>query len=244
MEWIVSTLEPLADQVTRQPVTVSPNGDTLRGTNIIASFNLDPDENTRIMLSAHWDTRPYADQESDSTRRAQPIPGANDGGSGVAVLLEVARILSNEPPDVGVDILFFDLEDSGADTTIPFALGSEFFAANNAHYRPTFGINIDMVCDRNLQIPKEINSVQAAGYIVDRVWRAAREENAEAFLDREGTAVLDDHIAFLSRGIPVIDLIHTPFPSYWHTLDDTIDKCSAASLGQVGNVLLRVIYEE
>lgn len=241
-DWLEAELEPFADQVSRQSVVVHAKGDTLRGANIIASFNLQPKKNTRIMLSAHWDTRPWADQDPDSAARSSPVLGANDGGSGVAILLEIARVLSKNPLDIGIDLVLFDLEDSGQDTTVLFALGSEFFAANNTEYRPTFGINIDMVCDSTLEISKEVNSVRGARQIVDLIWEAAEKEGADVFVDRAGIAVLDDHIAFLQRGIRVVDLIQTPFPPYWHTLDDTIDKCSSASLGQVGNTLLRVIY--
>jgi hypothetical protein len=242
-DWLEAELTPFADQVSRQSVVVHANGDTLRGANIIASFNLEPRKNTRIMLSTHWDTRPWADKDPDPAARASPVPGANDGGSGVAILLEIARILSENPLDIGVDLVLFDLEDSGQDTTVAFALGSEFFAAHNTEYRPSFGINLDMVCDAALQIPREANSVRSARQIVELIWEAAEEEGADVFVDRVGTAVLDDHIAFLQRGIRVVDLIQTPFPPYWHTLDDTIDKCSANSLGQVGNTILRVIYE-
>lgn len=242
--WLVSRLESFADQVSRQAVTAPVSGDTLVGTNLIASFNLEPARNIRVMLSTHWDSRPWADRDPDSAAHRQPMPGVNDGGSGVAVLLEIARVLDEHPPDIGVDLLFFDLEDSGTDPTVAFALGSEFFAANSPHYRPTFGINVDMVCDRDLEIPREGNSVRAARRIVDLVWDAADREGAGAFVDRVGRPVMDDHVPFLQRGIPVINLIQSPFPSYWHTRDDTIDNCSPSSLQQVGDVLLRVIHSQ
>ncbi len=237
-DWLEAELTSLADQVSRQSVVVPINGDTLRGTNIIASFNLQPKKNTRVMLSTHWDTRPWANRDPEPAAHSSPIPGANDGGSGVAILLEIARVLRESPIDIGVDLVLFDLEDSGRDTTVAFALGSEFFAANNTEYRPSFGINLDMVCDAALQIPKEVNSVRGAGQIIDLIWEAAEKEGADVFVDRAGMAIMDDHTAFLKRGIRVVDLIQTPFPPYWHTLDDTIDKCSP------GNTILRVIYAQ
>jgi Zn-dependent M28 family amino/carboxypeptidase len=230
--------------VTTQEFVAPVGDDSLVGTNLIASFNLNPSQNRRIMLSTHFDTRAVADSETDSSLHDRPILGANDGGSGVAVLLEIARALGETEPDIGVDIILFDLEDVGRDSTVAYAVGSEFFAANSTHYRPAFGINVDIVCDAQLTIPKEFYSVQGAPGIVDMIWAAADKVGADAFVDRQGIPVMDDHVPFLQRRIPVINLIQTPFPPYWHTLEDTIDKCSAASLEQVGTVILRVIYEQ
>lgn len=245
LEFLRGRLDSLADQVTLQAVSVpTPEGDTLNGTNVIASFNLRPDRNVRIMLGAHWDSRPRADRDPDIAKRNLPVLGANDGASGTAVLLEMARILHQNPLDIGVDLLLFDLEDAGVDTTIPFAAGSEQFAAANGHYRPTFGIIVDMVCDKDLRLPREASSERLAKRVVDRVWKAARDVGATSFLDETGPPVHDDHVAFLTRGIPVIDIIQSPFPDYWHTTFDTVDKCSAESLQQVGNVLTRVIYTQ
>ena len=254
--YLLETLRQYADRVGEQPFTYVDQHDsarTVEGSNIVASFNLDPEVNKRIMLAAHWDTRPTADQDPDSTNRTLPVPGANDGASGVAVLIEMARLLHADPPDVGVDIVLFDLEDMGDDVDAttdsteaktPFAIGSEYFAEHNKGYRPSYGILLDMVCDRNLRIPKEANSVAYARPIVDKVWTAAARVGATAFVDERGQAVMDDHIPFLKRGIRVIDLIQTPFPHYWHTVEDTPDKCSAESLQQVGDVLVEVIYSE
>ncbi|NKB72317.1 MAG: M28 family peptidase [Candidatus Latescibacteria bacterium] len=252
--YLVETLRQYADQVGQQQFTYTDRRDSLQtfaAANIIASFNLESEGNKRVMLAAHWDTRPRADQDPDPLNQTLPVPGANDGASGVAVLLEMARLLHSDPPDIGVDIILFDLEDMGdsdytdsAETKNPFAIGSEYFAQNNAHYRPSYGILLDMVCDKNLRIPKEANSVALAKPIVDKIWQAADRVGASAFIDEQGIAVVDDHIAFLKRGIPVVDLIHTPFPSYWHTVADTPEQCSAGSLQQVGDVLVEVIYSE
>ncbi len=249
-QWLVETLEPLADRVIEQPFTAT-LGDsvTVEGTNLVASFGLGPGVGKRIMLAAHWDTRPFADRDRDPARRRDPVPGANDGASGVAVLLEMARLLHAHPPEVGVDLAFFDLEDSGdyeAATTggTPFALGSAAFVRDNPTYRPTFGLLLDMVGDASLKIPKEGYSQRYAPAVVQKVWAAAEEVGAEAFVDAPGGAVEDDHLPFLRAGIPVIDLIQQPFPATWHTTADTPEHVSAASLGQVGRVLVEVVYGE
>lgn len=253
-DYLIETLSRYAERVGPQPVTWTSPEDTtltLQGTNIIASFNLQPRINKRIMLGAHWDTRPFADHDPDSTKRDLPVPGANDGASGVAVLLELARVLHETPPDVGVDLILFDLEDMGSranvDSTtvqVPYCLGSELFVINNPTYRPTFGIILDMVGGQNPRFPREINSLRGARRIVEKVWAAADEVGAEAFLDVDGQSVVDDHIAFLRKGIPVIDVIQNPFPDYWHTTADTPEKCSPATLQQVGEVMIEVIYGE
>ena len=250
--YFVETLGQLADRVLEQPVSATV-GDSVvvNGTNIVASFNLSPDVRKRIMLAAHWDTRPRADRDPDSSRHHEPVPGANDGASGVAVLLEMARLLHATPPDVGVDLVLFDLEDLGDyatdDTTAsrtPFALGSAAFVQNNPTYRPTYGILLDMVGDEDLRIAKEGYSQAYARPIVEKVWAAAERVGADAFVDAPGGAVEDDHLPFLRQGIPVIDLIQTPFAATWHTTSDTPEHVSAASLGQVGNVLVEVVYGE
>ena len=260
--FLVETFERYAEQVGEQTFTYIDRHDTthiVEGVNIVASFNLKPRKQKRVMLAAHWDTRPFADRDLTESNRSLPVPGANDGASGVAVLLEMARVFAAEPPDIGVDIILFDLEDMGDNSndqsteeaaldsvTVrnPFAIGSEYFAEHQPEYRPEYGVLLDMVCDANLRIPKEANSVRYARPIVDKVWAAANEVGASAFIDEQGQAIMDDHFAFLQRGIRVVDLIHWPFPSYWHTVRDTPDKCSAESLQQVGEVLVELIYNE
>jgi Zn-dependent M28 family amino/carboxypeptidase len=167
----------------------------------------------------------------------------------VAVLLEAARVLRANPSDVGVDIVLFDLEDMGDEgaerdphNRDPFCIGSERFLADNPSYRPAFGILVDMVGDRALRIPKEGFSVQHAPHVVEMVWRAARRVGASAFVEERGGAILDDHVPFLKRGIPVVDLIDFDYP-HWHTTGDTPDRCAPESLQQVGDVLLRVIRD-
>ena len=252
--YFVETLSGLADQVHEQPVVYTlPDSSVVSGTNIVASFNLDPEEKKRVLLAAHWDSRPRADRDPDPSRHSTPVPGANDGASGVAVLLEIARILHAHPLDIGVDIVLFDLEDLGtssqfeADSSVahvPFAIGSAAFVQNNPTYRPTYGILLDMVGDTNLRIPQEAYSRTYARRVVAKVWDAAERVGAEAFVDEPGGAVEDDHVPFLRAGIPVVDLIQTPFPDTWHTTADTPDRVSAESLRQVGEVLVEVLWSE
>ncbi|HYE96630.1 MAG TPA: M28 family peptidase [Rubricoccaceae bacterium] len=256
LRWMEAELRALADAVNRQPFTWTDAHDSSRvwvGTNVVASFNLNPPGGQRVILAAHWDTRPFADQDPDTTKRAQPVLGANDGASGVAVLMELARLLREHPPEVGVDLVFFDLEDLGddlgpnPDTTAPanpFAIGSQKFVEMNPTYRPVWGILLDMVCDRDLRIPQEGFSRVNAPALVERVWAAADRVGAAAFLDEPGGAVYDDHVALLRAGIPMVDLIHHPFPATWHTAGDVPAACSAASLQQVGDVLVELVYND
>ena len=249
-DYLLQLLKERADQAFVQTFTYTDKRDTTRtfeGANIVASFNVEASE--RVLLGAHWDTRPQADQSVDSSRSHLPVPGANDGASGVAVLLEMARLMEERPPEVGVDIVLFDMEDFGDDgdslkVKNPFAIGSRHFASNLEGYRPDYGILVDMVCDENLRIPQEAYSRRYAEEVVRKVWEAAEEVEVNVFLDQAGRAVMDDHVPLIKKGIPVVGLIHTPFPWYWHTTADTPDKCSAGSLAEVGQVVTKVVYEE
>jgi len=254
-EYLVAELEKCADIVSEQTFNFKDEHDSAtiyKGTNIVASFNVSEDISKRILLCAHWDSRPFADNDPDSTKHKLPVPAANDGASGVAVLLEMARLFVESKPKVGVDIVFFDLEDIGDEFDSsklhtprnPYGIGSEMFVKNNPNYYPEYGILLDMVGDKELRIPKEAYSVSRAGNIVEKVWKAASVVGSKAFVDEQGGAVMDDHIAFLKKSIPVIDLIHLPFPKTWHTINDKPEYCSSSSLQQVGNVLVEVIYNE
>ena len=225
----------------------------LKGNNIWVSFYPDyPDypnkpssaARKRIMLGAHWDTRPVSDKDSDSERATQPVIGANDGGSGVAVLLEMARLLSAERAPIIVDLVFFDLEDMGDIDNLPFSIGASEFVAKNRFYRPTAGVIVDMVCDRDLVIPREMFSRKGAPKLQDKIWHIAAQQQAEVFVDRDGSYISDDHLPFLKAGLKVVNLIHSPFPKSWHTSNDSIERCSAKSLQQVGDVLVELIYTE
>lgn len=211
--------------------------------NVIAEFN--PEAKRKILLCSHWDTRPRADQELDPVRARQPILGANDGASGVAVLLEMARLFKQQTPSVGVVIVMLDGEDYGDFSKDEGVfLGSKHFAKNQRGLKLEFGILLDMVGDRNLVIDREQNSEQIAPEVNEKVFRIARELGYSAnFVNDLKTNVLDDHIPLSQGGIPTIDLIDFNY-RYWHTLEDTPDKCSAESLGIVGDVVTETIYRE
>lgn len=250
-DWLVSTLQGYADRVHQQEIAFSDRRDSSRvwnGRNIVAAFNLAPRRNFRVLLCAHWDSRPWADRDPDSTRHDDPVPGANDGASGVAVLLEMARILKEHPLDFGVDIVLFDLEDIGdygaapdSDSLNPFSIGAREFVDRLPRYRPAFGILVDMVGDADLRLPREGFSWSRASRVVQQVWAAADDAGAPAFVAESGDPVIDDHVPFLEKGIPVINIIDFDYP-YWHTIEDTPDKCSPESLGQVGRTLVQTLY--
>jgi glutaminyl-peptide cyclotransferase len=219
------------------------DANALNGTNLWVSSRVEKkNSNTLIMIGTHWDTRSIADQETDITQRNMPVLGANDGASGVAVLIEVAKHLHSKPPSVNVDLIFFDLEDLGNVGNNKYAIGSSKFVKENPKYRPTAGIIIDMVCDRDLRIPREYYSSISAPEVLDRVWKSAERQDAKVFKNVRGGAIIDDHIPFLQVGIPVVNLIHFPFPNTWHTTEDTIKFCRSRSLSQVGRVILDFIY--
>ncbi len=243
LQFLEDSLKAFADAVQRQnfTYTVHRTGEEVKLTNLIASFGTKP--GPRILLAAHWDSRPWADQDPDSSNHNKPIPGANDGASGVAVLLEVARVLKTNPPPVGVDIALFDGEDLGSEGfPDTYSAGAKYFARNkSANYVPFLGILLDMVGDRDLQIYKEINSVRYAPAVVDFVWNYAARLGIGSFVHQQRHEITDDHLPLLEVGIPCIDLIDFDYP-YWHTVQDTPDKCSPQSLRDVGRVVLAVVY--
>jgi len=210
--------------------------------NIIASFY--PEKNERVILCAHWDTRPWADKDPDPANRSTPILGANDGASGVAVLMELATILSKRKPKYGVDIVLFDGEDYGSDEHPErWCLGSNHFSRNLGEYKASFGILLDMVGDRDLQIHPEGYSSWYAKEIVELVWKKAGRLSISEFKPEIKHFMIDDHLPLIRAGIPCIDLIDFDYP-YWHTLEDTPDKCCAESLEKVGRVLLSILYNQ
>lgn len=226
------------------------NGDTLQLTNIIAAFN--PRQTDRIMLCAHWDTRPRADK--DSVHTAQPIPGADDGASGVGILLELARLFRDNPPPIGVDLILFDGEDYGREgDTAQYFLGSRHWSQNPPvrGYAPRFGILLDMVGGEEALFPKEQYSMEYAPALVNELWSIAEEEGYGAmFVNREGNAISDDHVV-INRilGIPTIDVIrHRPdrpgmgFAPYWHTHNDDMDIIDKKTLRGVGEILTELVY--
>ena len=246
--YLQHVLSGYADTVELQKFDVPGyDGIMLHLTNIIAHFNMK--SNTRVLLTAHWDTRPRADQQK-GPGADKPILGANDGASGVAVLLEMARDFKIDPPPVGVDMIFWDGEDYGKEGDLDYYfLGSKYWAATKKiSYYPIFSINLDMVGDKELSIPKEQYSEQFAPDVVDLVWNTASEMGISQFSNTVDGAISDDHLSLQNIGIKAIDVIDFAYPDatnrYWHTLQDTPDKCSGASLGAVGRVLLQVLYRK
>jgi Zn-dependent M28 family amino/carboxypeptidase len=214
--------------------------DTVALCNIIAAFK--PRTPDRLMLCAHWDSRRWADQDPDTSKHREPVLGANDGASGVAVLLELARMMSAVPPPIGIDIVLFDAEDQGApDRPDEFLVGSRWFASQARNYRPMAVILLDMIGDRDLSIPREVYSDSLAPVLTDLVWETAARLGLVEFVDSVGVAVVDDHLPFLFNGIPAVDIIDFEY-EYWHTVDDTPDKVSAQSLATVGRLVTELIY--
>lgn len=248
LNFITRELGQLADTVYHQPFRhTGYDGKLLYLTNIVASWNREAQR--RILLCAHWDSRPWADQDPDPVNRSKAVPGANDGASGVAVLLEIARHLKTQSPSVGVEIVLFDGEDYGrAGDLDHFVLGSKYFVQQmRKPFAYEFGILLDMVGDSQLEILKERNSLRYAPDIIDLVWSAARDVGSTSFVDVIGDEVYDDHVPLNEAGVKTIDIIDFAYPDqshrYWHTVEDTPDKCSPESLEEVGNVVLYVIYQ-
>lgn len=241
--WLETYLAERADTLVVQRfehVTVA--GATIQLFNYLARFH--PDERPALLLLTHWDTRPMSDAASDPDERARPVPGANDGASGTAILLQLAEMLRRNPPPRSVDILLVDGEDFG-DFGVgkDVFLGSRHFASNLPEgYSAEFGILLDMVGDRDLEIFVEGNSNRLAPAIVDRVWNVAAGMGfSDIFRRQVRHTVNDDHIPLNDAGIPTIDIIDFDYP-YWHTPNDTLDKVSASSLAVVGAVMSRVVY--
>jgi hypothetical protein len=241
-DWILEQLRQRADSVEVQEFThVTLEGDTLELRNFIGRFR--PEVGERILYLAHWDTRPRADNDANLGRQRMPVPGANDGASGVAVLLGVADVLQQRPSDFGVDLVFVDGEDfgdfaRGADVL----LGSRHYAASvDPDAFPLYAVVWDMVGDRDLEIFQEGNSVTRAPEVVTRVWNRAHELGyRRVFQSSVRYSMTDDHIPLLDVGIRAIDVIDFEYP-HWHTADDTLDKVSAASLQIVGDVAVALL---
>jgi glutaminyl-peptide cyclotransferase len=240
---------PVEQQAFRLP---GYDGTPLRLTNLIARIR--PEAQRRILLCAHWDTRPFADRERDPDRALRPIPGANDGASGVAVLLHLAELLRQMPPPIGIDIVLFDGEDYGREgDESMFLLGSKYFAASlERDRRYEFGVLLDLVGDREAEFPLEAFSRQYAGDVQRFLWDEARRLGLPQFTDRKHSAILDDHVPLNTvAGIKTVNIIDaalvghdasSPRRQYWHTLDDTPAQCSPETLAAVGRLLLSIIY--
>lgn len=250
-----------ADVITQTTDITAYNGDLLKARNIIGRFQ--PQKSERVLLCAHWDTRPWADSDPDPANHYKPLPGANDGGSGVGVLLEVARNLSKVPTEVGVDIVFFDAEDYGrhevewrdaVEGEETWALGSEYWA-RNPHvngYKARYGILLDIVGAPKSKFCLEGYSMHYAPNVLKKVWSHAYRLGYSAyFINAEGGMVTDDHVN-VNRilGIPCIDIINhdisspNGFGAHHHTMKDDMDWIDASTLKVVGQTVMSVIYSE
>lgn len=257
--WLQARLQELGaeDVEVQEAVVTAYDGTSLPIRNITARIN--PDAKKRILLLSHWDSRPWADHDPDPANRRRPIDGANDGASGVGVILELVRLMGQQKPAAGVDILLVDAEDYGphaeasGDSDDAWALGTQYWAGH-----PTlpvadirYGVLLDMVGGKDAIFPREYFSEYYAREINDKVWRAAaRCGEASRFVDVTGGAITDDHIYLNRIGIPTVDIIESSNPRTgsfnptWHTLADNIDNIDTATLGSVGKVLVKLIYSE
>ena len=247
--WLVRELKARADSVEVQAFThVTAGGKKLQLANIVARFR--PADPNRILYVTHWDTRPVAEKDPDSAKRSTPIPGANDGASGTAMLLEVADVLKQMPPSVGVDLLFVDGEDYGSfepeDSLKDVLIGSRWFADHlPAGYHPLFAVLWDMIGGRDQKIYQEGYSVDHAPEVVERVWRAAEDLGGglqRMFSPLNGGYITDDHVPLLEKGIRIIDVIgFENYVEWHHTTQDTPDKVSQETLGQIGRLAVALL---
>jgi hypothetical protein len=257
-QFLQNQLEKYCDRVFGQPfVTKTFDGTKINCKNIIGSFL--PENPKRILLAAHWDSRPFADSDPNPENINKPIDGANDGASGVGVLLEIARQLHEKNPKTGVDIIFFDAEDWGTrsgenESGDWWCLGSQHWAKNPhiANYKADFGILLDMVGAPNAKFQQEYYSTYFAAPIVSKVWGKAYQLGyKEYFINTGSHPITDDHL-YVNRlaKIPMIDIIHqdnttkTGFTSTWHTLQDNISNIDKYTLYVVGTTVLAVVYGE
>jgi len=245
LAWMIARLDSLTEDLTAdtfQHVTVA--GDTLSLTNVLARFR--PGAARRILLLTHWDTRPTSDQAATDEGRRQPVPGANDGASGTAVLLHLAGLLAEAAPPLGVDLLFVDGEDFGPGSEDMF-LGARRYASRLPEEgRPVYGVLLDMVGDADPAFPVEANSARYASAVVRKISRAARRLGYDRFFpEGVGDAVYDDHVPLIEAGLPtanVIDIRYGPDNAYWHTPQDVPERVTPSTLEMVGEVVAELVY--
>ena len=261
-EWLVSKLKAFGAEVVEQDFEAEVyTGDKFSATNIIGQYN--PAARKRVVLAAHWDTRHIADSPLSTERKNEPILGADDGGSGVGVLLEIARNLQSNPIDLGVDIVLFDAEDYGdsesedENSAYTYAIGAQYWARNphRSNYQAQYGILLDMVGTKDARFPKEGFSMRYAAPLVNRIWDlAARMGYGNYFANVNAGGITDDHRMVNEVGrIPMIDIINLPlkpnddpppFGSHWHTHNDDMHIINKRTLKAVGQVVTAVIYRE
>ena len=243
-DWLLTTLRARADTVTVQDFHwTTKKGANLHLRNFFARFR--PLATDRVLFLAHWDTRPFADKSQNLGQQRMPVPGANDGASGVAVLLGLADALKAVPSTIGVDLLFVDGEDYGDfNDSTETLIGARYFAAHRPPgYTTLYAVLFDMVGDKDLQFYQEGYSMSTAPEVVQRVWQTAeRLGYSKVFIPRAGQTLIDDHVPLQQVGIRGIDVIDFDFP-YHHTTEDTIDKVSAESLQIVGDVAVALVRQ-
>jgi glutaminyl-peptide cyclotransferase len=241
---VARTLDSLGIAVEKQDFKVKDpySSDTLRLTNVIGRFN--PDKSNRLLFCAHWDSRPRSEMDADSQKQAQPLPGANDGASGTAVLLQLAKELAERHVERGVDLVFLDGEDWGKSGDLDYyCLGAKEFARRADAKVYDYGVVLDMVGDKSQRFFKEEYSVRYEGKLVDKVWaRAARLGMSATFDPQVSQAIYDDHLPLLAASIKTMDIIDFEYP-WWHTTHDTPDKCSPESLGRIGKLVLSLVVD-
>lgn len=243
-DWIAAEATRLGGRVELQSFSDTVAGRAIPLVNVIARFG--PTSGRRIALYAHYDTRPWSDSSHDPAEHDTPVPGANDGGSGVAVLLEIAELMKKQPPKVGVDLVFFDGEDLGRPTEPDeYCRGSLGYARRlpprGDATRPIAGFLFDMVGDRDLGIWDEGNSAVRATNLVELVHEAARATGAKHIHEGIKYTLIDDHVPLLDAGLPTVDLIDFDYPA-WHTPRDLPDQVSAESLAEVSRVAAWIVY--
>lgn len=248
-DWMAAELKRHGAKVTEQRMDLMAfDGTTIHARNIFGQYN--PDADDRTLLLAHYDCRPWADEDPDPDKRKDPVDGANDGASGVAVLLEIARQIGADNPGKGLDILFVDAEDWGTDNNDDsWAMGARYFVNNpiKPGYSPARAIVLDMVGGAGAKFPIEYFSHQAAPDLVSELWSAAAAAgHGNLFQQQPGGAVTDDHVEFIKAGIPAIDIIEyhpsSGFNPHWHTSTDNLSNISKETLKAVGETLLEYIY--
>ncbi len=243
-DWIIQQMRARADTVIVQSFThTTADGKRLPLRNIIARFR--PELPERVLYVTHWDSRPVSESASTEAEKKMPVPGANDGASGVGMFVALGDVLKRNKPTVGVDLLFTDGEDYGnfGPPEVDVLIGAKYFATHlpSPGYKPLYGVLWDMIGDKDLRIPYEMNSFQQAPEVVSRVWQTAADLGyANVFVQESGGATTDDHVPLLNAGLRVIDVIDLTYAPH-HTPNDTMDKISAKSLATVGDVATALV---
>lgn len=244
IELIREVGEKYADRVVEKPFLVQASeGEKIRMVNLELQF-AGTEGGAPILIGSHFDTRPFADQETDPEKKIRPILGANDGGSSTAVLLGLAHYLFQHPTPRPVHLVFFDGEDFGASGSGLNLLGSTYYAQSllkvDRQSWPYWVLILDMIGDKDLQIFKETYSMKGSGRFLDKIYSISEKQKVSSFKPQSKYTILDDHFPFHKMGIPATVLIDFDYP-YWHTLEDTLDKCSPESMFSVFSVVTETI---